>query len=455
MKLYFAGAESPSHLKVLKGAGVERIAINVTSLYARLPKSRRVVWSLQDRFPAPLEVCLYPNPSDDDWDRYRGFLEANPGAAMTVGPAGVEWDDIEGYVPLWDGNLKMVDGLCARNPYVAASENVLKTPASLRRLQSAAMAHGTQLVALGAARSLLQGRWTAAVVSSWQSAQRYGETQVWDGRELHRYATGQAEEARRRHRADIERLGVDPDAVEADDKGAVLLLAIRSWQAFEQAKNPAVVDGAVVAIGPERRGDDSGLPVGAALATGGPRGGNERVRTTLPGMVLRTVIEHSEDEFDEDGNPVELSRSTTFAVGAESLRQCNNCFVAHNCPAYTPDSVCAYAIPVEIRTKDQYLSLLDAIIEQQTQRVLFARFTEEMEGQGLDPAVGAEEDRLFKLISMRKEILDNRDTFRLEMEAKGETGMISRVFGERMGMSARTLKEPVKSDHVLDVFDRS
>jgi hypothetical protein len=73
----------------------------------------------------------------------------------------------------------------------------------------------------------------------------------------------------------------------------------------------------------------------------------------------------------------------------------------------------------------------------------------------LDPAVGAEEDRLFKLISMRKEILDNRDTFRLEMEAKGETGMISRVFGERMGMSARTLKEPVKSDHVLDVFDRS
>jgi hypothetical protein len=149
MRVYFSGAESPSHLKALRAAGVNRVAVNVTSLYARLPKS--APWSLAERFPAPLEVCLYPSPDDGDYGRYRAFLEDNPGAAMIIGPAGIEWEDLEGFVPLWDGDLKLIDGLCARNPFVGASDNVLKTPASLRRLQAAAMSHGTQLVAIGPA----------------------------------------------------------------------------------------------------------------------------------------------------------------------------------------------------------------------------------------------------------------------------------------------------------------
>ena len=35
MKLYFAGAESPSHLEVLRTCGVERVAVNITTLTRR------------------------------------------------------------------------------------------------------------------------------------------------------------------------------------------------------------------------------------------------------------------------------------------------------------------------------------------------------------------------------------------------------------------------------------
>lgn len=164
-------------------------------------------------------------------------------------------------------------------------------------------------------------------------------------------------------------------------------------------------------------------------------------------MVIRTQV-----EIDEDG--AEAGRSSTWNMGPDSLRQCNACFIAHNCPSYEPGASCAFSIPVEIRTKDQYVRLMDSVIEMQTQRVLFSRFAEETEGGGLDPALSAEEDRLFNLIAKRKDILDDREVFRMEMEAKGNSGMLSRVFGAQVGAATRQLQSPIDPDRVLDVIDR-
>lgn len=455
MRIYFAGAESPSHLKTLKAAGVTRIALNVTSLYRRIPKS--VDWSLQERFPAPLEVCLYPSPSDDDYERYRVFLEANPGAQLVVGPAGIEWADIDDFVPLWDGGLKTINGLCERNPVVAASKEALKAANAAQRLKAAAMHHGTQLVALGASRDLLKGRWSAAVVSSWQSAQRYGETQVWDGRTLHRYSTGQKDEARRRHRADVERLGIDPDAVVADDPTAVIQLAIRSWLALEAARSPEE-GGSVVAIDPE--GDDGGSRVRhpAALTTHAPRTRHERVRTDLPVIGFKPELEpelhDGQPVYDSDtGEQVMTTKRHQLVVRGETMRVCDTCFLAMNCPAAEPGSTCAYSIPIVARTKDDLMGIMDAVVEIQTQRILFARFSEEIEGQGLDPAVGAEMDRLFKIMATKRDILDDRDVLRLQVEARGNAGAISSIFGEGAGVRLRQLSAPVGADRVIDVLD--
>jgi hypothetical protein len=75
----------------------------------------------------------------------------------------------------------------------------------------------------------------------------------------------------------------------------------------------------------------------------------------------------------------------------------------------------------------------------QASRVLFARFAEELEGQGLDPALSAEMDRLFSLVDRFKNISDSRDLMRIEVEARGSSGVLSRLFGQKAGDISRQL----------------
>jgi hypothetical protein len=70
---------------------------------------------------------------------------------------------------------------------------------------------------------------------------------------------------------------------------------------------------------------------------------------------------------------------------------------------------------------------------------MFARFAEELEGQGLDPALSQEMDRLFNLVDKFKNISDTRDTVRFEVEARGSSGVLSRLFGNKAGEQARML----------------
>ena len=80
-----------------------------------------------------------------------------------------------------------------------------------------------------------------------------------------------------------------------------------------------------------------------------------------------------------------------------------------------------------------------AIIEMQVSRVLFARFAEEMEGQGLDATLSSEMDRAFEMIEKFKNINDTRDLVRFEVEARGSSGVLSRLFGQRAADQANAL----------------
>jgi hypothetical protein len=79
------------------------------------------------------------------------------------------------------------------------------------------------------------------------------------------------------------------------------------------------------------------------------------------------------------------------------------------------------------------------MLEMQVSRVLFARFAEELEGQGLDPALSDEIDRLFSFVEKFKDISDTRDMVRLEVEARGSSGVLSRLFGANVGDSTKHL----------------
>ena len=114
------------------------------------------------------------------------------------------------------------------------------------------------------------------------------------------------------------------------------------------------------------------------------------------------------------------------------IRQCDYCYLASKCPAFKEHSECAFKLPIEIRTKDQLSAALRAMVEMQVGRVMFARFAEELDGQGLDPNLSIEVDRVFNLIEKFKNISDTRDLVRFEVEARGSSGVLSRLFGSKV-----------------------
>ena len=161
---------------------------------------------------------------------------------------------------------------------------------------------------------------------------------------------------------------------------------------------------------------------------------NPAEMTSLPvfGYDYKTVV-----ETDDDGNET-IKDVPVVRSQKNSLRICDTCFVAANCPAFKPQNTCAFDLPVEVKTKEQLKSLINAMVEMQGQRVAFMRFSEEMNGGYADPNVSQEIDRLFKLIKTVKELDDSASFIRMTVETKGGSeGAISRIFGDR----AQALKE--------------
>jgi hypothetical protein len=150
------------------------------------------------------------------------------------------------------------------------------------------------------------------------------------------------------------------------------------------------------------------------------------------GYTSKTVVEK-----DEDGNDI-IKDVTVVSSQSATIRNCDTCFVASNCPAFKPQSMCQFNLPIEIKTKDQLKGLIEAMVEIQSQRVAFARFTEELNGGYPDPNVSQEMDRLFKMFKTVKELDDSSSFIKMTVEAKnGSAGVLSSIFGDR----AQALKE--------------
>jgi hypothetical protein len=141
-----------------------------------------------------------------------------------------------------------------------------------------------------------------------------------------------------------------------------------------------------------------------------------------------------------------------LTVSGESLRQCTTCKLQLVCPSYTPGAPCAYAIPVTIRNKNELEGVLRALVEIQTQRILMGRFGEELAGEP-DVLVGIEMDRLFKMVERWRDIADGRDSLKISVDAKGQAagmGVLSRLFGEKVGANATMLANPIDADEVIE-----
>ena len=291
---------------------------------------------------------------------------------------------------------------------------------------------------------------------------------MWDGTKLMRYPKKMKDQARPRYKRIIEDAGLDFNKILNDDPNEVTKLAIWSYIQLENTlnNNPSdyeYSDEDFDALLSDNSGD---IDDPGSAETGGSIPDNSLVEVrkeitvrdstevrTLPvfGVENRTILDRDENGRDVIKNVPILNSNT------QSLRQCNTCFVASNCPAFKADNSCAFNLPVEVKTKDQLRALLNAIIEMQAQRVAFARFAEEMNGGYPDPNTGQEIDRLFKVVEQLKKLESNNEFVRMTVERQTNGGILSSLFGDKAAslkdLPNGGLKESDVTEIIVDAIE--
>lgn len=469
MRVVLSGGEKGTYRNILVSHNVSSIALNLTQYNA--PKTKTV--DLREVLGGAA-VFLYTSDGDEDVNRFDEFIrEHEREIEVIIGRPDYNGDWLgEKYVPLWNDerDLERLAHICQKYGRVAISDRAIngKTIARIRQLQQR---WGAKLYGLTSKVDTIEAlEWDTVIVSSWTSAIRYGETQVWDGHGLRRYPAQKKESARKKHRSDIVRMGLDFDAIMQDDVKEVASLAVKSWIAWEEstfgsgAYHPSIdsdevefdtsMEGGIVAIpplSPSEGNRDSYLP---AIATELVQTRHESDKKLLPVIGVQR-IQPGPIRRQVDGD--EVLEEQDFEVSAivhsdSGIRNCDSCYLASRCPMFQENTQCAYKIPVEIRTKEQLQAVLTAMLEMQTSRILFARFAEELEGQGMDPTLSTEIDRLFKLMKDFKDISDTRDLVRIEMEARGSAGVLSRIFGDKAANRSKELSSPMYPEDVDQVI---
>jgi hypothetical protein len=127
-----------------------------------------------------------------------------------------------------------------------------------------------------------------------------------------------------------------------------------------------------------------------------------------------------------------LKDTVVVESNTTSLRQCDTCFVAANCPAFKPQNTCAYNLPIEVKTPEQLRALNTAMLEMQAQRVMFMRFAEELNGGYADPNVSQEIDRYQKMLKNIKELDENKEFIQITAQRQSGSGVLSAIFGDRV-----------------------
>ena len=462
MNLIYLGAEVPSNRTLLETTTANHVGVSFYRLMRRgLPKT--MTYLLSDRFSEdthiyahaglPKTVNLNPEELEEFCALYEEFIANNIDRLVwfnevvhpSLTPEFIEqqrktcWAEVPPakFQPVWQSQMGINNLKKMAETYLdigLLGEDIESDP-QLAALTKGMSARGTRFHAISTAKpdNLRQVKVESASTLSWLAPMLHGETIVWDGQRLVRYNKKMKDQARTRYRHVYEKAGLNYDLIMEDDPQEVCRLAVWSYEQFEMRLN---MGGAELS---DNNGwsdvEESGETAvansdnrGVEMRKVEPRNPNEIVNLPVFGYTIDTVVE-------DDGTikDVPLIKSQ-----ASSLRACDTCFVAANCPAFKPQTMCAFNLPVEVKTKDQLKSLINSIVEMQGQRVAFMRFTEEMNGGYADPNVSQEIDRLFKLIKTVKELDDSTSFIKMTVESKNAgAGVLSNIFGDR----AQALKE--------------
>jgi len=458
MQLIYLGAEVPSNRTLLESTSARHVGVSFYRLFKRgLPK--RGPYLLENYFKDDFTIYAYPGlPKEleagsldmeafaamyeefiaNNIDRIASFTEIEArytSQAFVLEQRKTCWSEVPPgkFLPIWnpEAGLASLTEMSEHYLDIGLPGESLEDNTQLSMVtRTLSRTQGTRFHVLGSARpdNLRQVSAETASTLAWLSPMLNGETIVWDGMQIKRYPKRMKEQARARYRNVYIKAGLDIDLILEDDDQEVCRLAVWSYNQYERKVNGMSDDNSYHDNSKWSEVEQSGetplaVPDNKApqVRKFMPRDPSEIGNLPVFGYELKT-------EIDDDGTikdvPIVKSK-------ASSIRNCNTCFVAANCPAFKPDNLCAFNLPIEVKTKDQLKSLLNAIVEMQGQRVAFMRFAEEMSGGYADPNVSQEIDRLFKLIKTIKELDDSREFIRMTVERQGSAGVLSSIFGDR------------------------
>jgi len=467
MKIVYLGAEVPSNRTLLESTGATHVGVSFWGLTKRgLPQNK--TYLLKNYFKDHFYIYVYPGipkaekltaeeltdfaAEYEDFianniDRINMFSEiADADEEFIAQQRKSAWSQVppSKFLPAWNPESGFAELNLLGNNYLDIAipgEALEENQQLITVMRTLVRKHGTRFHILGSAKPDTLRQITAETAStmSWLSPMRNGETIVWDGTKLVRYPARMKDQARPRYRNAYLKAGLDADKILEDDDKEVCRLAVWSYLQYEARLNGVTPEDT------EKLSDNNDLPVSDESGETAPANSDKRSVSarkleprTAEEMGNLPVFGYEMKQVVESENGVEVFKEVPVVQSQSvSLRVCDTCFVAANCPAFKPQSVCAFKLPVEVKTKDQLKSLINAIIEMQGQRVAFMRFTEEMNGGYADPNVSKEIDRLFKLIKTTKELDDSREFIRMTVERQGSAGVLSSIFGDK----ANVLKE--------------
>jgi hypothetical protein len=491
--LIFGGVEIPSNRTLLERTGVTNVMLNYWGLRKRgLPKTKPYL--IGEHFYSDMKVWvdsgavqadkanLSPREMEEYAADYEDFIALN-------------YDRIEGWVEfdsqVWglpriqqeraafenDPKMWVVWHESYRTPVlqrwaeqyqnIAIPGDAIESATSLAGLTRTLKAqHDVNFHALATAKpdNLRQIPFSTASTLAWISPMRRGETIIWDGQKIVRYPKKMKDQARPRYKSVVEGAGLDFEKFKGDDTLEATKVAIWSYLQLEakmdkDKPNLRVIKGGLPSLEEmlvdinegnlhtslmdldltpsNNKGVEERKPVQ-------PRDPSEKVNLPVFGFESKTIV-----DVDDTLRDVPVVRSQQ-----SSLRQCNTCFVAANCPAFKPDNMCAFNLPVEVKTKDQLKDLLTAIIEMQGQRVAFMRFAEELNGGYADPNVSQEMDRLFKLVSSMKDLETNKEFVQITASRQTSGGVLSAIFGDRAS-ALKEMEQPLNEEQTTRIIKTS
>lgn len=483
--IIFSGAEIPSNRTLLERSGAKHVMLSYWGLKKRgLPKTKPYL--IGEHFLPDMKVWVdsgavqadKANLSREELEEYAADYEEF---------ISLNYDRIEGWVEfdsqvlglpwinqqraafgndpkLWvvwheSYGIPVLKAWAEQYINIAIPGDIIDSVTSLAAITRGLKAqYGVKFHALATAKpdNLRQIPFSTATTLSWISPMRHGETIIWDNSKLARYPKRMKAQARPRYKSTLEKAGLDFKKFVEDDTLEATRVAIWSFLQLEKTmskdKDNIVSDNSddtlytglmETGVGSSNNSDLEVRKVERSEVV--QRSPQEMEVMPVLGFNTKTVIENV------DGRDV-LMEVPVVQSNKSSLRQCNTCFVAANCPAFKEDNSCAYNLPIEVKTKEQLKALLTAVIEMQGQRVAFMRMAEELGGGYADPNTSQEMDRLMKLVKSVKELETNKEFIQITASRSSEGGVLSQLFGPKAAQA--NVNQPLYSEEETTMIIR-